>query len=317
VNVLDLCSGYGGFSLALKLCGDAFRTVCYVERETHCQALLLARMEEKVLDTAPVWDDVTTFEGRDWRGVVDLVTAGYPCQPFSFAGNRKGTEDHRHLWPHIRRVISEVQPPLVFCENVEGHLNLGFEQVCGDLQDLGYGVEAGLFSAEEVGAPHRRKRLFFLAYSNIRGFVGMPGGGLPLPEECKHLDRCCCVAPEMADPYYLPGEVPETGGADRENGTSTSGAGRKVGHGHQSGLERWGLLEGGSFCKRPTWPPGPYDGSQWTGIEGSFLPVEPKLQRVADGASSRVDRLRAIGNGVVPLVAAYAFRTLLSRIRGS
>ncbi|NCC25120.1 MAG: DNA cytosine methyltransferase, partial [Deltaproteobacteria bacterium] len=153
MNVLDLCAGYGGFSLALKLLGDSFRTVCYVERETYCQALLMARMEEKTLDPAPIWDDVTTFDGRDWCGVVDLVTAGYPCQPFSFAGNRKGVEDRRHLWPHIRRIISEVQPPpLVFCENVEGHLSLGFEQVHRELQDMGYGVEAGLFSAEEVGA---------------------------------------------------------------------------------------------------------------------------------------------------------------------
>ena len=90
MNVLDLCAGYGGFSLALKLLGDSFRTICYVERDAFCQALLVARMEEKALDPAPLWDDVTTFDGRRWRGKVDIVTAGFPCQPVSNAGKRGG-----------------------------------------------------------------------------------------------------------------------------------------------------------------------------------------------------------------------------------
>jgi len=98
-----------------------------------------------------------------WRGKIDCVTAGYPCQPFSIAGRKRADQDPRHLWPHVGRIVGECQPTWCFFENVANHLSLGFEQVCHDLGNMGYAVAAGLFSAEEVGAPHRRERLFILA----------------------------------------------------------------------------------------------------------------------------------------------------------
>src|SRR5690606_28062575 len=121
------------------------------------------------------WDDLSTFDGRRWRGVVDLVTGGYPCQPFSVAGKRLGENDPRHLWPHVRRIVAEVEPAFAFFENVPGHLSLGFEQVHDDLAGLGYCVAAGLFRAEELGAPHRRERLFILAHRDGAGFEGLRG----------------------------------------------------------------------------------------------------------------------------------------------
>jgi len=123
--------------------------VCYVEREAYAAATLVARMEDAALDTAPVWDDVGTFDGRPWRGAVDILTGGYPCQPFSVAGQRKGAEDPRHLWPHFARIIGECQPEWVFLENVANHLNIGYREVRGELENLGYRVTEGLFTAAE------------------------------------------------------------------------------------------------------------------------------------------------------------------------
>lgn len=157
-RVLSLCSGVGGLDLGLKLAMPTSRTVAYMEIEAYACEILVKRMQEKILDPAPLWSDIKSFDGKPWRGKVDLITGGYPCQPFSVAGKKLGEKDPRHLWPHVRRIVSEVEPTLCFFENVGGHLQLGFEQVHDDLQGLGYKVKAGLFSAEEVGAPHRRER---------------------------------------------------------------------------------------------------------------------------------------------------------------
>lgn len=165
-RVLSLCSGVGGLDLGLKLAMPTSRTVAYMEIEAYACEILVKRMQEKILDPAPLWSDIKSFDGKPWRGKVDIITGGYPCQPFSVAGKKLGEKDPRHLWPHVRRIVSEIEPMLCFFENVGGHLQLGFEQVHDDLQGLGYKVKAGLFTAEEVGAPHRRERLFILAYRN-------------------------------------------------------------------------------------------------------------------------------------------------------
>ena len=134
---LSLCSGAGGLDLGLAIALPEYRTVGHVERETYAAAILVARMEEAALDPAPVWDDVASFDGRPWRGAVDIVTAGYPCQPFSVAGKRRGVDDPRHLWPHVARIIGEIEPPFVFLENVAHHLRLGFPEVAGALVGMG------------------------------------------------------------------------------------------------------------------------------------------------------------------------------------
>lgn len=163
---ISLCTGAGGIDLGLKLLfGERIRTVAYCERESHAAATLVARMEEAALDRAPIWDDVRTFNCRPYRGRVHLLTAGYPCQPFSHAGKRAGGTDPRHLWPHVRRIIVQLRPVLVLLENVSGHLSLGFDTVRAELQKLGYRVKADLFTAEEIGFTHKRERLFALAYA--------------------------------------------------------------------------------------------------------------------------------------------------------
>jgi DNA (cytosine-5)-methyltransferase 1 len=137
--------------------------VGHVERETFAAAILVARKEDAALDCAPVWDNVASFGGRPWCGAVDIVTAGDPCQPFSVARERRGADDPRHLWLHVARIIGECEPPFVFLENVAHHLRLGFPEVASGLVGMGYRLAAGLFTAAEVVAPHKRERLFLLA----------------------------------------------------------------------------------------------------------------------------------------------------------
>ncbi len=164
-SILSLCAGVGGLDLSLRLALPASQTICYVENEAYCCEVLASRMEEGFLAQAPIWTDLKTFDGRAWRGKVDIVTAGYPCQGFSVAGRRLGAADPRHLWPEVARVISECEPRIVFLENVSNHLRLGFRSVAEDLRRMGYKVAATLLRAEEVGASHRRERLFILGVS--------------------------------------------------------------------------------------------------------------------------------------------------------
>ena len=124
---------------------------------------LVAGMESGLLDPTPIWTDVKTFDPKPFRGKIHGYIGGYPCQPFSVAGKRKATEDPRHLWPYIQRHIEAIEPIWCFFENVRGHLTLGFDEVYRSLSDMGYAVECGIFTAEEVGAPHQRERLFILA----------------------------------------------------------------------------------------------------------------------------------------------------------
>jgi len=165
-RIMSLCSGVGGIELGFKLAVPNARAICYIENEAFACGILKARMQDKILDQAPIWTDLRTFNGKPWRGKVDCLTGGYPCQPFSVAGKKLGEKDPRHLWPEIKRLIGEIEPSICFFENVGGHLRLGFEQVANDLSELGYKVKAGLFTAQEVGAPHKRERLFILAYSD-------------------------------------------------------------------------------------------------------------------------------------------------------
>jgi site-specific DNA-cytosine methylase len=124
MNGLSLCSGIGGIDLGLRLAAPSYRTVCHVEIDARCQDVLLARMADGLLDRARIWGDLKAFDGREWRGV-DLVHGGYPCQPFSAAGKRRGADDPRHLWPHIRGIVDAVGPEWCLFENVAGHLSRG------------------------------------------------------------------------------------------------------------------------------------------------------------------------------------------------
>ena len=173
VTHLGLCAGYGGIELGLKRAIPSMRTVGLCEIEAFAISNLVAKMEAGLMDPAPIWPDLKTFPWAAFRDRVDILTGGYPCQPFSAAGKRLGGEDPRHLWPHISRGISILQPRVCFFENVEGHITCGLHHVLCDLGRLGYRTTWGIFSASECGAPHQRKRVFILAVAS--GFRGTPG----------------------------------------------------------------------------------------------------------------------------------------------
>lgn len=277
LNVLSLCSGVGGLELGLKLAVPTARTVCFVEREAYCCEVLAERMEDGCLDEAPIWTDLRTFDGKPWRGVVDCITGGYPCQPFSVAGKRKGDRDERHLWPEVARIVREVGPEWCFFENVGNHLRLGFEQVEDELRQMGYVVAAGLFSAEEVGSTHQRERLFIVAYSSNHGCRDAP-------LQADHKERWAAAV----RPPHVPG--------------------RKGWLSHQPDSESRPASVALAF------PPHPDDRDGWAKVLAVSPAVEPAVRGVADGLAPRVDRLRACGNGVVPAVAALAWRTLVGSL---
>lgn len=187
MNVLELFAGAGGGILGSRLLGH--RTVCAVEIYPYCREILLRRQEEGHLEPFPVWDDVRTFDGQPWRGVVDVVSAGFPCQPFSAAGDQRGECDDRNMWPDTMRIIREVRPRFAFLENVPGLLSFDyFGQILGDLATAGFDARWEVVSAAEVGAPHIRKRLWILAHANgleleSEGSTerGPPAEGLPGP----------------------------------------------------------------------------------------------------------------------------------------
>ena len=165
---LDICAGSGIGSAAFEAIGLS-RTVCYVERDTYCQRLIQQRMQDGWLAPAPIWDDLRTFDGRPWRGLVDFVFGGIPCQPHSLAGKRGGAADERDLWPDFWRVVCEVGPRFVLVENVPGMLSSDggtvMGRILGDLAAGGYDAEWDCIPAAAVGAPHRRDRVWLVAYS--------------------------------------------------------------------------------------------------------------------------------------------------------
>ena len=170
-TVLDCFSGYGGFGLGLRLAyPDAdFRTVAYIEWDKYCQRVIQARIGDGLLDDAPIWDDIKSFDGGPWRGTVDILSAGFPCQPHSNAGLRKGADDDRNLWPDTLRIVREVGPGLVILENVPGIL-VGSPPyggtVVGQLSEAGYDAEWRVISAAEAGAPHLRNRWWLVAHTD-------------------------------------------------------------------------------------------------------------------------------------------------------
>jgi DNA (cytosine-5)-methyltransferase 1 len=188
MNELSLFSGYGGFSLGLRLANLDIRTVGYVEIEPYCQELLRARIRDGFLDWAPIIKDIRSADFRPMAGLVDILSAGFPCQPHSHAGQRKGSADDRNLWPDTLRCVIQVRPKFVFLENVRGILSstgdgdmepgdseLGdattgtpgyAATIVGQLADAGYDCEWGIVSASDVGAPHQRARWWCIGVAN-------------------------------------------------------------------------------------------------------------------------------------------------------
>ncbi len=307
---ISLCSGYGGIDLGLRRVIPNLRTVAYAEIEAFACENLLARMEGGQLDAAPIWSDLKSFPWEQFSGLVDILSGGYPCQPFSAAGLRKGTEDPRHLWPFISAGIAAMRPSLCFFENVEGHISLGLPDVIEDLGRLGYRTTWGIFSAAEVGAPHQRKRVFIMAVASgigskaglsrsLTGNEGITG----IADHCGAQDIWPSRPGEPQHAWEPPRVV---GNAEQQHDGGTIGADELQ--------SRPGMI----------WP----CGQSFAQTDGESWQTQPTLGRDADGTASgldyaelcvtcdnRTDELRLLGNGVVPATAALAFQTLLNGLR--
>jgi len=367
-NVLSLFAGYGGLDLGVRLAVPGARTVCYVEREAYAAACLVARMEEEALEAAPIWDDVCSFDGRRWRGVVDCIAGGFPCQDISTAGTRAGIIDGERsgLWREFARIIREVEPEYVFVENVGALIVRGLDVVLGDLAALGFDAEWGCVQASDVGAPHRRERVFVLAHhqcwgrragerdDDARGGQPDAVGGVEALEhfalDGRGEGRAERAGRELESAPVLAGGGRELADADgdgcRWQGLHVSergprcavrnadgtGEARTVDDSDCARLER---RHGGRVARAyqfATWPPGPADAAGWA----AYLTLHPecaparvvaRVRRGADGPPdgldppglclcNRNDRLRLLGNGVVPQQAALAWRMLRRRLDG-
>lgn len=246
MNELALFAGAGGGILGGHLLG--WRCICAVEYDKYARNVLLARQRDGHLPKFPIWDDVRTFDGKPWRGVVDVVSGGFPCQDISSAGKGAGIEGARSgLWKEMARIIGEVRPQYAFVENSPLLIRRGLTTVLGDFAEMGYDAVWGIVSAADCGAPHPRKRLWILAYSAV-----------PSKQEVPTKDTRLC----------------KTGREWEPGGTG----GRAIGN-------------------------------------RSWL-LEPELARVVNGVANRVDRVRCIGNGQVPIVAATAWRELIRLFGG-
>jgi DNA (cytosine-5)-methyltransferase 1 len=307
ITHLSLCSGYEGIGLGLGRVLPNLREIAYVEREGFPVANLVAKMEAGELDAAPVFTDVKTFPYGEFRGCVDILSGGFPCQPFSNAGKRQATDDPRHLFPYIRDGIRDCQPRIVFLENVEGIISAKtadgesvLQYVLRELEGLGYRATAGVFSAAEVGAPHQRKRVFILAHRNNEGLEGYQRNSSTEQGESIQADpgtagsaRWVARPSEPQHDWEEP-RVTAVGDTSSKQGTPSNNGGES----------------GASSQSEQVQPRGGDRGSLREGTGQA----EPRLGRATNGSSSRVDRLRLLGNGVVPATAAKAFVTLIQRL---
>lgn len=330
---LSLFSGIGGLDLAAEWSG--FETVGQCEFADFPTKVL-----EKHWPDVPRWRDIRTLNGesfyeRTGRRTVDVISGGFPCQPFSVAGNQKGKEDERYLWPEMLRVIRELAPRWVIGENVSGILQIAAADVVKDLERIGYNVAVFNFEAAAVGARHRRERVFFVGNAEHDGHITKQelrsdettsderrqkepqasgqSSGADRSSDVSSVQRRECRSEIMADTDNAGNGTSRTdadgNGQTRNEGREqqpldrTCGCGEDVPNGDSTGLERkseTGNISG-SWAQADKQP---------SGLCGEWWSVEPDVGRVANGVSSRVDRLKCLGNAVVPQQAYPIFKAI-------
>lgn len=275
-NELALFAGAGGGILGGLLLG--WKTVCAVEINTTPVGVLIKRQNEGFLSPFPIWDDVSTFDGKPWKGLVDVVSGGFPCQDISITGKGVGISGSKSgLWVEMARIVCEVRPRFVLVENSPMLVRRGLARVVSDLAKMGYDSKWGIVGADDIGANHARKRIWILAYPN-----GLMFEGEREKRSATESARLCARKR-----------------SDEEQNVSNSGNDRS--------LQRLGeLRENQQDVSR-----GSCDRGRTAINEGwKWWENEPRLGRVAYGVDNRVDRLQAIGNGQVPDVVRFVFETL-------
>lgn len=279
MRVLDLFSGIGGMSLGLERAG--MRTVAFCEIEPYCRRVLA-----KHWPNVPCYGDIRELDG----GTVecDVVSGGFPCQPFSVAGEQRGTEDDRHLWPEMLRVIAQARPAWVIGENVPGIIRMELDNVLSDLEGIGYTTRTFVIPACAVDAPHRRDRVWVVAHADSNGTVVQGRDGDSDDEERDAAEEI----QEWTDIEHRPFLHGQEDVADSEcSGQQGSREHSQWGSSTQSGEGETTDVE--------------------SGCVGRIWGAEPAIRRVSDGIPSRMDRLRALGNAVVPQVVELIGRAIM------
>ena len=294
-TVLDLFSGIGGFSLGLERAG--FETIAFCEIESFCQKVLQNHWPD-----VPVAQDIRQLRYENgelydaerliYQGRINLICGGFPCQPFSVAGRKRGTEDHRDLWPEMFRIIQQAQPDWIIGENVANFTNLAFTRTKTDLESEGYTVQPFIIPACAVGAPHRRDRVWIVAYRNSSTTQQTGCGEGTGREETATL------------------QTPQQGRTRQAvfNNGCTSVPGINDANTNQKGLERCikrtaNRLQPTDYVFTPFWNGHYYE-----------LP-QPIICRGDDGFSSRVDRLKSLGNSVVPQIPEIIGQAIINSIK--
>jgi len=273
MNELALFAGAGGGILGGKLLG--WRTVCAVEWEAYPASVLCARQNDGLLPPFPIWDDVQTFDGHPWRGIVDVISGGFPCQDISAAGKGAGIDGERSgMWGEMARIICEVRPRYVFVENSPMLTSRGLGRVLGDLASMGFDAKWGVLGAADVGANHQRDRIWIVAnnLANTRRKLRSTRNATELDSETQ------------VGTYSAIHNQP-------------SGQRQNVSYSNST------QCQGGKLSKRT-------ESKHAYACDSRWWEIEPDVGRMADGLASGVDRLKAIGNGQVPLCAATAWRIL-------
>ena len=313
MRVLDLFSGIGGFSLGLERAGP-FRTVAFCERDEFCQAVL-----RKHWPDTPLYEDVRTIP-TGGLGRVDIIVGGFPCQPWSQAGQQRGAEDDRDLWPEMARLVAELRPKYLIGENVRGFVNqpMGLQRSLSDLESLGYQAVPFVIPACAVNAPHRRDRVWIVAHSNSKSEAD---GTINEERLVAHARRNATRTGEALD---------RDATKRRKRIFDASNGGEDVAHAAQ--LQRDGGGEHTEQGERQVSKSGKRGGTdgedggpqQWLpesrmgGMADGFPRWldEPDCGRVATGVKNRVPRLKALGNAVVPQVVEQIGRAILAAEEG-
>ena len=277
MNELALFAGAGGGILGGGLLG--WRTVCAVEWEQYPASVLCARQNDGFLPPFPIWDDVQTFDGKPWQGIVDVVSGGFPCQDISAAGKGAGIDGERSgMWRHMARIIHEVRPRYAFVENSPMLTSRGLGTVLGDLAAMGFDAAWGVLGAADVGANHQRDRIWIVAKWR---------GQLPHSQH----NRVRRWEQQQESIKKENGEI--------SNSTSIRQQGQRK---YEQSINTKESCNWKANYVEPI-------------SSSDFWKVEPNVGRVANGVADRVDRLKAIGNGQVPLCAATAFNILSAGVQ--
>lgn len=277
LNGLALCSGVGGLERGIASVFEEYRTVCHVEGEAYAVACIISQMEKGWIHESPVWSNLRTFDGSKWRGKVDVISSGFPCQPFSKAGNILGIDDPRYLWPDVSRIIGEIRPSIVILENVPNVIDHVGTNIFGDLSEMGYCSSWGIIRASDAKAPHRRARFF-----SISIHTNAYSRGLSIYN----------FKQESYDRIFGKGKLERNKSEGLCEDLSNSNRNRKS-------IMPFDDKKKGFISKSEP-------GTKWK--------IEPRMARMADGVAYWMDRIRACGNGVVPDQAKLAIEILLKQL---